>query len=204
MKKLSRKFYERETLTVAKELIGKYLVHADHEGTTVGKIVETEAYCGITDKASHAYGGKITNRNKIMFGPAGYAYVYMIYGMYYCFNVVTDKDGTAGAVLVRGLEPVDGVEIMARRRAKQTKTEIKIEVKRENKIRKSLTDGPGKLCIAMDITKKLNGTDLCGDTMFITVGEKVLSKNVAALARIGIDYAGEAKHYPWRYKIEEL
>lgn len=184
--KLQRDFYERNALIVARELLGKYMVRETSEGTTIGKIVETEAYMGTIDAAAHSYKGK-SSRNEVMFGPGGYAYVYLIYGMYNCFNIVSNAKGTPEAVLIRALEPSKGIELMKMRR----KTE-----KHNN-----LCSGPGKLCLAMDITRNENGMDLCEDKLYLLDNEGVPDADVAATPRINIDYAGEAKDYPWRFII---
>ncbi len=184
--KLQRDFYERNALIVARELLGKYMVRETSEGTTIGKIVETEAYMGTIDAAAHSYKGK-SSRNEVMFGPGGYAYVYLIYGMYNCFNIVSNTEGTPEAVLIRALEPSEGIGLMKMRR----KTE-----KLNN-----LCSGPGKLCLAMDITRNENGMDLCEDKLYLLDNEGVPDADVAATPRINIDYAGEAKDYPWRFII---
>ncbi|NLY43047.1 MAG: DNA-3-methyladenine glycosylase [Clostridiaceae bacterium] len=186
--KLSRDFYERDTLVVAKELLGKYLVHVTPEATLMGKIVETEAYCGFEDAAAHSYKGLRSNRTEVMFGPGGYAYVYLIYGMYYCFNIVTSTLGNPEAVLIRALEPVSGIDVMKKNR----KTEVLY----------NLCSGPGKLCAAMGITKLNNGEDLCGDKLFLLDNSLVPEENIMATPRINVDYAGEAKDYPWRFIIK--
>ncbi len=171
--KLTRNFYERSAVIVAKELLGKYLVRIFEnkgQGKTKidGKIIETEAYLGEKDLACHASKGK-TPRTEVMFGPPGYAYIYLIYGMYYCFNVVTDKEGFASAVLLRGVSLTD-------------------ESKERFNLYKPI-DGPGKLCRAFKITNDFNGIDICGDTLFFEDrGEKV--KKIYSSPRIGVDYAG--------------
>jgi DNA-3-methyladenine glycosylase len=182
-KKLPRSFYNRPTLKVAKELIGKYLVVNKNGKSLSGKIVETEAYIGPDDPASHAYKG-MTKRNKIMFGNPGYAYVYFTYGMYHCLNFVTEKKGYPAAVLIRALEPIDGIEVMTRRRKKK-----KIE---------DLTSGPGKLCQAMGIDRSLCGADLCGKTIYVEDrGEKTGA--IVSTNRIGIDQGKDKK---WRFYIK--
>ena len=144
--KLRRDFYQRNTLTVARELLGKYLVHNSQEGTTIGKIVETEAYIGPHDPASHAYKGRRTKRTEVQFGPGGYAYIYQIYGKNFCFCIVTQKVGMPEVVLIRALEPIAGLELMAKRRGFSNLTDYK-----------ELTNGPSKLCQAMGINKSLYG-----------------------------------------------
>lgn len=189
MEKLKREFYERETLDVARELLGKYLVHNTITGRTIGKIVEVEAYIGAIDLACHAYNGKYTNRTKVMFGQGGHAYVYLIYGVYYCMNIVTNQEHYPEAVLVRALEPIEGIELMKTRR----KTDKVL----------NLCSGPGKLCMAMEITKLQNGMDLCGDTMYLLEGEEIPSECILTTPRMNIDYAKEAKEYPWRFIIKD-
>lgn len=180
--KLEREFYLRDGLTVARELIGKKLVTNLSEGLTSGIIVETEAYMGAIDAASHAYKGK-TERTKIFYGAGGFVYVYLIYGMYICTNVIANVENVPEAVLIRALEPVDGVELMKSRRNK-------------NNLR-GLCSGPGKLSQALGITKNFYGTDLCGDEIFIETAEENL--RVEATKRINVDYAGEAANYLWRF-----
>lgn len=189
MEKLKREFYERETLDVARELLGKYLVHNTITGRTIGKIVEVEAYIGAIDLACHAYNGKYTNRTKVMFGQGGHAYVYLIYGVYYCMNIVTNQEHYPEAVLVRALEPIEGIELMKTRR----KTDKVL----------NLCSGPGKLCMAMEITKLQNGMDLCGDTMYLLDEEEIPSECILTTPRMNIDYAKEAKEYPWRFIIKD-
>src|SRR2546423_1100203 len=148
--KLPRSFYLREdTAAVARDLLGKLLVVPAEDGTRVsGMIVETEAYMGIGDRAAHSFGGRRTARNEVMYGLAGHVYVFFVYGMYYQFNVVTGPADHPHAVLIRAVEPVEGIEMMRVRRG---------EMKERN-----LTSGPGKLCMAMGIDRRLNGEDLLG------------------------------------------
>ncbi|MEW6172319.1 MAG: DNA-3-methyladenine glycosylase [Bacillota bacterium] len=186
--KLPRAFYCRDTLTVTRELLGKHLVHDSDEGKTTGKIVEVEAYMGPGDAAAHSYKGIRSSRTRIQYGPGGYAYIFLIYGMYYCFNIVTSVQDRPEVVLVRALEPVDGIDLMKKRR----RTDKTI----------NLCNGPGKLCTAMGITARHYGADLCGDELYLTTGEDVEDAAVEATPRINIDYAGEAKHYLWRYVIK--
>ncbi|MCL2622757.1 MAG: DNA-3-methyladenine glycosylase, partial [Planctomycetaceae bacterium] len=153
---MTRDFYLADAVTVARSLLGKRLVHQSHEGTTAGIIVETEAYAGHDDAACHSYQRKAPvgkHRTNIMFSDGGYAYVYLIYGMYNCFNVVVNKAGNPEAVLIRALEPVEGMQLMAKRRG------IAISSDRPGNIRK-LCNGPGKLCIAMGVTREHYGLDL--------------------------------------------
>ena len=183
MKKLNRDFYLRDVNIVARDLIGKILVH----GKTSGIIVEVEAYKGPQDKASHTYNNKRTSRTEIQFHEGGYAYIYMIYGMYYCFNVTVNSPDKPEAVLIRALEPFNGIEIMKSRR------------KTENL--KNLCNGPGKLCQALNITKKNYGEDLCGENIYISDNNNSPVKIITS-PRINIDYAEECKNFLWRYYIE--
>jgi len=180
---LPRSFYNRPTETVARELLGTYLVRRLGKDYLVGKIVETEAYIGEDDPACHAARG-YTNRTSIMYGPPGYAYIYFIYGMYNCLNAVTEPEGFPAAVLIRALEPLQGVEQM---KAFRQRTDVH-----------SLTNGPGKLCQALQLDRSLNGTDLCGDLLFITSGEQIPEQRIAQTSRIGIRKGME---HPWRFFI---
>jgi DNA-3-methyladenine glycosylase len=183
--KIARPFYEQPTLAVARELLGKYLVRKHPDGKTVGRIVETEAYVGPKDLACHASRGR-TARTEIMFGPAGYAYVYFIYGVYYCLNIVTEEVDHASAVLIRAVEPVEGIELMKKRR--------RIEELR------NLASGPGKLCQAFAIDKSLNGADVCAGVLYVEDRGEPAPK-ILATPRIGVDYAGKWKDKPWRFLI---
>ncbi len=187
--KLERDFYTRDTLIVAKELLGKLLVRNSPDGIVKGKIVEVEAYIGSIDKACHAYNDLRSKRTEIMYKNGGHAYVFMIYGMYSCMNVVTNKENLGEAVLIRALEPIDGIELMKKRRNTE-------------KI-KNLTNGPGKLCKALDITKDLSGADLCSDTLYIEDYETISEENIISSKRINIDYAEEAKDFLWRFTIKD-
>lgn len=194
--KLKREFYNRDTVEVAKDLLGKILVHSVGGKITSGKIVEVEAYKGIIDKAAHTYNGRRTERVEVMYGKPGLSYVFFIYGMHYCMNVVTREEGVGEAVLIRALQPVDGMEIMSERRYNLPFKELK-----EKQII-NLTNGPSKLCKAMDIDKRgCNGIDLCEDILFIKESHKE-PFDIGVSKRIGIDYAGEAKDFPWRFFIE--
>ncbi len=196
MKKLDRKFYNRDSIIVAKELLGKILVHEVDGQKIAAKIVEVEAYMGVEDKAAHSYGGRRTPRVEVMYGEPGFSYVFIIYGMYYCFNVVTREVGNPQAVLIRALEPIEGFELIAQNRFN----------KAYEKLSKSqainLTNGPGKLCSALLINKAQNGEDLCGNTLYILDGGKEDFKIVSS-KRIGIDYAEEAKDFLWRFYIKD-
>jgi DNA-3-methyladenine glycosylase len=182
--RLNRKFYNRPTLKVAKEFLGKYLVVEKGGNYVSGKIVETEAYIGPNDPASHAYRG-MTPRNKIMFGDPGYAYVYFIYGMHHCLNFVTERKGFPAALLIRALEPADGIEIMKKRR--------KVEHL------KNLTNGPAKLCQALGIDRTLNGVDLCSDLIYVEDRGNNPIK-IASSSRMGIT---EGRDKKWRFYVED-
>ncbi len=186
---LLREFYLQDANTVAASLLGKLLVHKSKEGTTSGMIVETEAYLGWCDKGAHSYPNKRTARTSVQFGDGGHAYVYLIYGMYSCFNVVTNKVDVPEAVLIRALEPIEGIELMRARRPK-TRDE-------------RLCSGPGCLCSAMAITRELYGCDLCGNELYILPFSDVKKEDIMVSPRINIDYAKECKDYMWRYFIKD-
>ena len=163
MRKLPRTFYDRDTITVARELLGKYLVHTMQGVRRIGRIVEVEAYLGPHDLAAHSARG-LTPRTKVMFGPPGHAYVYLIYGIYHCMNVVTEREGHASAVLLRALEPVLNIE--------------------------ERTQGPGLLCKAMAIDRRLHGCDLLGRELYIAADARSVPLTIVARPRVGVDYAG--------------
>ena len=196
MEKLNREFYNRNSLIVAQELLGKYLVNNIQGIKFIGKIVEVEAYMGPEDKAAHSYNNLLTKRTEIMYGDAGYAYVYFIYGMHFCMNVVVESKGKPQAVLIRALEPLRPIGDMAARRYSKTLEKLK----RSQLI--SLTNGPAKLCKAMGINKEHNGENLCGEKLYVTQGENQDKFKIVRAKRINIDYAEEAKDYPWRFYIE--
>ena len=185
--KCCREFYLKSGLEVARDLIGKKLVHNSPEGLTSGIIVETEAYMGAIDAAAHSYKG-LTERTKIQFGVGGYAYVYLIYGMYTCMNVVVNVENIPECVLIRALQPIEGIELMKIRRKK-------------NNLR-DLCSGPGKLTQAMGITKNHYGIDLCGEEIFIEEVEN-FTPDITATKRINIDYAGDAANYFWRFILTD-
>jgi DNA-3-methyladenine glycosylase len=183
--KLPRFFYEQDTVDVARQLLGKYLVRKHPQGSTVGRIVETEAYIGPHDLACHAAKGR-TARTEVMFGPAGHAYVYFVYGIHYMLNLVTEAADHPAAVLIRALEPVDGIELMEARRATGN--------------RRNLCSGPGKLCQAFAIDRSLNAADLCGDIIHIEDRGEPIPKFLAR-PRVGVDYAGKWKDKPFRFLV---
>ncbi|MGD9568371.1 MAG: DNA-3-methyladenine glycosylase [Sedimentibacter sp.] len=192
MNKLSRSFYDRDARIVAEDLIGKVLVRKYEDKIIKARINETEAYIAEIDKASHAYGNKLTPRTQIMFGPPGFTYVYFIYGMYYCMNFVTEGEGTCSAVLIRGAEPIYNIEEMCINRYNKTSENLtKSQIK-------NLSNGPGKLCNALRITKIHNGTDLTRDEIYVE-DDGFKDFFVEKTKRINIDYAEEAKDFLWRY-----
>lgn len=190
-KRLPRAFYTRsETLAVARELLGKRLVVPAPDGARVsGIIVETEAYLAPEDKASHAYGNRRTARTEMMFAEGGTAYVYFIYGMYFQFNVVTNVRDVPHAVLVRAVEPDEGIDLIHARRGLEDA--------------RRLTSGPGKLCIALGIDRSYNGEDLTsgGRVWIEDCGVNFSDAEIASGARVGIDYAGEFVSKPWRFWV---
>jgi DNA-3-methyladenine glycosylase len=181
--RLDRAFYARPVLTVARECVGKLLVHSAPAGLLVGRIVEAEAYRGPEDRAAHSYGGRRTPRTAVMFGPAGHAYMFLIYGLHWNFNLVTSQDGEPHAVLIRAIEPVFGTETMAKNRGVRAD-------------QKQLSNGPGKLCQALGLDRRHYGMDLCSSDLFVARAPKV---RVARSRRIGIDYAGSWAEKPWRF-----
>jgi DNA-3-methyladenine glycosylase len=200
MMKLEKSFYQQNTITVAKELLGCILIHKVPEGLASGMIVETEAYMGVDDKAAHSYQGKHTSRMHPLYKRGGYAYIYQLHGYNYCLNVVTEKENQPRAVLIRALEPIQGLELMARRRdIKITADEMKTADKISKKL-KNLTNGPSKLCKALDIATSLNGIDLLGNELYIITG-KDLNNQIIATSRINIPYAEEYEYKPWRFII---
>ncbi|MFX1406981.1 MAG: DNA-3-methyladenine glycosylase [Promethearchaeota archaeon] len=195
MNRLSREFFNRETQSVAKDLIGKYLVRKIPDSILIGKIIEVEAYLGPNDKACHTYNYKKTEKTKTMYLKPGTLYIYFIYGMYFCLNVITEPEGIPCAVLIRQLYPIEGIEIMKENR------KVRIGMNYKN-----LLDGPSKLCMAMNITKNhFNGKDSCASNseLFFTEGEKVSQESIVMGKRIGIEYAEEDQERLLRYTLLE-
>ena len=194
MEKLGRDFYDRDTVTVARELLGKLLIRVLDGKALIGRITETEAYVGPIDKACHAYNYKRTPRTETLFAPPGTAYIYLIYGMYHCLNFVTEPEGTPCAVLIRGVEPVEN--------------EVQIALNRFGKLpeeltpyqRKNFLNGPGKLCKGFALTRKQNGLSLLGDVLY-TADDGFVPGEIHISKRIGIDYAEEAIDFPWRFYL---
>lgn len=191
-KKLARSFYLKEDVKeVAKLLLGKVLVTQVNGQRTSGIITETEAYEGAIDKASHAYGNRRTLRTETMFESGGCAYVYLCYGIHNMFNVVTGPKDLAHAVLIRAIEPFEGIETMLKRRNK-------------NKLSFDLTAGPGCLCQALGINRLINGENLLGNTVFILDTDvKLTNKQIIASPRVGVHYAQEHSQWPYRFRIKE-
>jgi DNA-3-methyladenine glycosylase len=185
--KLPRSFYSRSTLDVANDLLGKVLIRRLGRRKLAGRIVETEAYVGPHDLACHASKGH-TPRTAVMFGPPGFAYVYMIYGFYFCLNVVTEPEGCPAAVLIRAVEPLEGVDLMKKLRSHPVR-------------HTNIASGPGKLCMAMSIDKQLNGADLLGTTIWIE-DRNIDRGAILTSPRVGVDYAGEYKDKPWRFFVD--
>jgi len=204
--RLNREFFNRNTVVVARELLGKYLVrrvvenraalpnsqkpdfHYPVERIIIAKITETEAYCGPNDLACHASKG-MTPRTKVMFGPPGHAYIYLIYGMYHCLNIVTEKERWPAAVLIRAAEI--------------TNHKLQISNKFQNlKIKNPKLKGPGILCRELKIDRTFNTTDICGSKeLWIEDGEKILSSRIKKSKRIGVEYAGKWKDKLWRFYL---
>ncbi|HRO46213.1 DNA-3-methyladenine glycosylase [Agriterribacter sp.] len=190
MKKLDYNFYNRPNVVkIARELLGKVLVTDWGSGLTSGRIVETEAYNGITDRASHAYNGRRTARTEVMFNDAGKGYVYLCYGIHHLFNVVTNVKNTPHAILIRAVEPLQGINIMLQRTGKRNPD-------------RTLTSGPGNVSKALGILTRHSGVNLIDNTIFIADdGFTLQQKDIIATPRIGVDYAGEDALLPYRFFI---
>lgn len=195
-------FAHRSTLEVAQRLLGMELVHDSPEGTTAGIIVEVEAYMGPHDKGAHTYGGKVTPRTRAMYGPPGHAYIYLIYGMHHCLNVVSAPVGAPEAVLIRALEPTRGIELMARRRG----LDLPPPDGEGYPVRwlKKLASGPGKLCQAMGINMEHYGLSLMEPPLYLRhARDPIPTSRVATGPRINIPYAEEFRDKPWRFWIRD-
>lgn len=209
--RLGRDFFARDGLTVAKELLGKILIHETKLGIVRGMITEVESYMGETDKGSHTYGGRRTERTEPMYRAGGTSYVYLIYGMYSCMNIAAMKEGIPQAVLLRSVIPADEesgrrmlllrLEELNRRQAKKGREPYTPE-SCPGSLRKHLADGPGRLCIAMGITKADNDIDMVrSGAFYVARGQSVEPSRIRAGKRIGIDYAEEAADYLWRFYL---
>ena len=193
---LEKEFYEQGALTLAKELLGKTIVRNVDNVILKGKIVETEAYIGEIDKASHAYNGRRTERTEPLFREGGISYVYFIYGKYYCFNVISGLEDKGEGVLIRALEPLNEFDYIAKRRFNQKYEELSEAKKKE------LTNGPSKLCMAFSIDKAENYIKLYEKGDFYIEDSKDERFDIVETTRIGIDYAEEAIEFLWRFYIK--
>lgn len=191
MSKLPFSFYQNADVNdLAVQLLGKLLFTRVDGELTGGMIVETEAYNGVEDKASHAYGGRFTDRTKVMYEEGGLSYVYLCYGIHHLFNVVTASKGTPHAVLIRGIEPFEGIDVMLRRRKMVS-------------LKPNITAGPGALSKALGIDKGLNAKDLLGDEIWIEDNGLIFGEDqIVASARVGVDYAEDHALLPWRYYVK--
>ena len=194
MYKLDRDFYNRDTVQVARDLLGKLLVRIQDGLPLVGRITETEAYVGPIDKACHAYNYKRTPRTETLFAPPGTAYIYLIYGMHCCLNFVTEPEGTPCAVLIRAVEPVSGHERIALNRFSIMPSQFTPYQK------KNYLNGPGKVCKGFALDRSLNSADLTGDILY-AADDGFRPETVHVSKRIGIDYAEEAIDFPWRFYL---
>ena len=195
--KVDREFYTRDCLVVAKELLGKVLVRKINGKIIKSRIVETEAYIGMIDKASHAYNKRLTERTKPLFMEGGVSYIYFIYGLYYCFNVVADKRDYPAGVLIRAVEPLNEFEYLSQIRFEKPYSELtKSQVK-------NLTNGPSKLCMALHITKEENMRKLYENEEIYIEDDGFKVIEIVETTRIGIYYAEEAINFPWRFYIKD-
>lgn len=185
--RLSRTFYERRALDLAPLLLGMVMAHDSPQGLAAGRIIETEAYEAPEDRACHAFGGRRTKRNEVMYGPPGHAYVYFTYGMHWMLNIVAGPSGTPHAVLIRSVEPICGIDLMTQRRGGVL----------------PLAEGPARLCQALQISKADNGLDLVASRLFVAKPPESLDSRPEYLVtkRVGVGNSGEAKHYPWRFVV---
>ena len=207
MARLPREFYNGDTVEIARALLGKYLVRRIDDEVLVCRITETEAYVGRCDRACHAYGYRRTQRNSMMFGPPGHAYIYFVYGMHHCLNFVTEPEGEPSAVLLRGAEPIHGLAKICKARFGIDDPRLLTPYQRKN-----LLNGPGKLCKALSLSAVDNGMDLASDTLFICDSPADIGLPVPQLPkheiircgpRIGVDYAGDDKDLPWRFLLKK-
>lgn len=183
---LPRTFYARPVLEVARDCIGKVLVHASDDGIAGGRIVEAEAYRGPEDLAAHSAGGRRTRRTEVMWGPPGFAYLFLLYGMHWAFNLVTTADGHPHAVLVRALEPLPPVDLLCARRGLPPE-------------RRELTNGPGKVCSALGLDGRHYGVDLCASPLYLAAPAVGPRPKIGRSPRINVDYAGAWARKPWRF-----
>ncbi|WP_133016348.1 DNA-3-methyladenine glycosylase [Clostridium cuniculi] len=194
---ISKEFYNRSALDVAQDLLGKVLVREVDGKVLKGKIVETEAYIGAIDKACHAYNGRRTKRTEILYEDAGVSYIYFIYGLYHCFNVVTNKKDVAEAVLIRAIEPINELDYISNIRYNKKYDKL---TKAQSK---NLTNGPSKLCLAYLLNKDLNAVKLYEKGAVYITDDNNETFEIVESKRIGIDYAEEAKDFLWRFYIKD-
>lgn len=194
---ISKEFYNRSALDVAQDLLGKVLVREVDGKILKGKIVETEAYIGLIDKACHAYNGRRTKRTEVLYEDAGVSYIYFIYGLYHCFNVVTNKKDIAEAVLIRAIEPINELDYISNIRYNKRYNEL---TKAQSK---NLTNGPSKLCLAYLLNKDLNAVKLYEKGVVYITDDNNEDFEIVESKRIGIDYAEEAKDFLWRFYIKD-
>lgn len=194
---IEKDFYQRDALSVAKEILGDYLVREVDGRKIKAIIVETESYIGALDKACHAYNYKKTERTKPLFEEGGIAYVYLIYGLYHCLNIVTNIKDEPEAVLIRAIEPIDNLDYLSNVRFNKSYDELTKTQK------KNLTNGPSKLCTALNITKKENYMEFSKEGSLYIESNPDKNFEIVETTRIGIDYAEEAKDFPWRFYIKD-
>ena len=195
---LEKDFFKGDCLSLSKELLGKILVRNINGLELKGRIVETEAYIGKIDKASHAYNGRRTARTETLYAEGGVTYVYLIYGMYHCFNVITGKKDEAEGVLIRALEPLNEFDYLSKKRFNKNNYN---ELNKSQRL--GLTNGPGKLCKAFSIDKSLINNPLYIKEELYIVDDNFKDFEIVETTRIGIDYAEEAKYFPWRFYIKD-
>jgi DNA-3-methyladenine glycosylase len=190
--KLEKSFYlHPDVVEVSRRLLGKVLVTTFNGSVTAGKIVETEAYAGVDDRASHAFGSRRTDRTRIMYAAGGVCYVYLCYGIHHLFNVITSRENVPHAVLIRALEPLNGIDVMLERRGL-------------HRVQRNLTGGPGLLTQAMGISSRHNGTDLTGNTIWIEDRNFTVDPaEIICSNRVGVDYAGKDAGQPWRFRLKD-
>lgn len=202
MDKLPRGYYSGSTVEIARSMVGQLLVRQYKGETLICRITETEAYVGAVDKACHAYGYHQTRRNATMFGPPGHAYIYLIYGMHACLNFVTNEEGEPDAVLLRGLEPIQGLDTLCRLRYGKGWPQLSAYQRR------NFLNGPGKCTQALALTTAMDGLDLTGDELYLCSappGQFAAPPfRIQSGPRIGIDYAEEAVDFPWRFTLTYL
>ena len=194
---LKNDFFKRDTVEVAKSLIGKKIIRNISGNFFCAKIVETEAYLGLEDRACHSYGGRITDRNRTLYLPGGHIYVYLIYGMYDLLNIVTRDEDHPEAVLIRGVEPLENLDGISKNRFGKAYEELSTYQ------RKNLSNGPGKLSMAIGINRSLNGKILSKDYLYIEDADEISESEIIITKRIGIDYAGEDADLPLRFCLRD-